>query len=94
MFMSMKLPNLPTVWYCDDRSNNISLYWIIIGSDIRERKGDIQKLSMMNKLVKNVEKGVRIVNLPHLLVQNWISRHVLDLYNSVKHFLYFLLLTK
>ena len=52
---------------------------------MREMKGGIQKLSMMNKLVKNVEKGVRIVNLPHLLVQNWTSRHVLDLYNDVKY---------
>ena len=52
---------------------------------MREMKGGIQKLSMMNKLVKNVEKGVLIVNLPHLLVQNWTSRHVLDLYNAVKH---------
>ena len=25
------------------------------------------------------------MNLPHLLVQNWTSRHVLDLYNAVKH---------
>ena len=52
---------------------------------MREMKGGIQKLSMMNKLVKNVEKGVLIVNLPHLLVQNWTLRHVLDLYNAVKH---------
>ena len=67
---------------------------MIRGSDIRDMKGGIQKLSLMNKLVKNVEKGVRIVNLPHLLVQNWTSRHVLDLYNDVKHFFHFLLLTK
>ena len=51
---------------------------------MREIKGGIRKLSMMQKLVKNLEKGVRIVNLPHLLVQNWTSRHVLDLYNSPK----------
>ena len=25
------------------------------------------------------------MNLPHLLVQNWTSRHVLDLYNYVKY---------
>ena len=54
-------------------------------SDMREMKGGIQKFSMMNKLVKNVEKGLRIVNLPHLLVQNWTSRHVLYLYNDIKH---------
>ena len=67
---------------------------MIRGSDMRDMKGRIPKLSMMKKLVKNVEKGVRIVNLPHLLVQNWTSRHDLDLYNAVKHFLHFLLLTK
>ena len=55
------------------------------GSDMREMKGGIQKLSTMKKLVKNVEKGVHIVNLTHLLVQNWTPRHVLDLYNAVKH---------
>ena len=61
---------------------------------MREMKGGIQKLSMVKKLVKNVDKGVRIVNLPHLPVQNWSSRHVLDLYNVIKHFLNFLLLIK
>ena len=61
---------------------------------MREIKGGIQKLSTMKKLLKNVDKGVRIVNLPHLLVQNWTSIHVLDLYNAVKHFLHFFLLTK
>ena len=49
-------------------------------------KGGIQKLSTMKKLVKNVEKGVRIVNLPHLLVQNWTLIYFLDLYNAVKIF--------
>ena len=61
---------------------------------MREMKGGIQKLSTMKKLVKNVEKGVRIVNLPHIIVQNWTSRHVLDLYNAFNFFLNFLLLTK
>ena len=56
---------------------------------MREMTGGIQKLSMMKKFVKNVEKGVRIVNLPHLLFQNWTSRHVLDLYNAVKHLFLF-----
>ena len=52
---------------------------------MRYMKGGIQKLSMMKKLVKNVEKGVWIVNLTHLLVKNWTSIHVFDLYNAVKH---------
>ena len=56
---------------------------------MRDMKGGINRLSMMEKLFKNVEKVVRIVNLTHLLVQNWTSRHVLDLYNSVKHFFVF-----
>ena len=34
------------------------------------------------------------MNLPHLLVQNWTSRHVLDLYNAVKHFFVFTSLKK
>ena len=61
---------------------------------MRETKGRIQKWSMMNKLVKNVEKGVRILNLPHPLVKNWTSRHVLDLYNDVKHLFGFTSLNK
>ena len=51
-------------------------------------------MSMMKKLVKNLEKGVRIVNLPRLLVQNLTSRHVLDLYNAVKHLFEFTSLNK
>ena len=57
-------------------------------------KGGIQKLSMTKKLVKSIEKGVRIVNLPHLLVQNWTSRHDVDLYNAVKHLFAFPSLNK
>ena len=49
---------------------------------------------MMNKLVKNVEKGVKIVNLLHLLVQNWTSRHFLDLYNNFKRVFAFTSLNK
>ena len=89
VFLSMTLPRLLTMWHCGDRLNNIPDYWMIRGSDMREMKGGIQKLSMMKELTKNVEKGVWIVNLPHLLVQNWTSRHVLDLYNDVKHFFAF-----
>ena len=66
------------MWYCGDRSNNIPPYWMIRGSDMRKMKGGIQKFSMMKKLVKMLEKGVRIVNLPHLLVQNCTLIHVLD----------------
>ena len=36
------------------------------------------------KLMKNAEKGVRIVNLPHLIVKNCTLKHILDLYNAVK----------
>ena len=57
-------------------------------------KEGIQILSMMKKFVKNVEKGVQIMNLPHLLVQNWTSRHVLDLYNAVKHLFAFTFINK
>ena len=59
-----------------------------------EMKGGIQKLSMMKKLVENVEKVVRIVNLPHPLVQNWTSINVLDSYNAVKHLFAFPSLNK
>ena len=59
-----------------------------------EMKVGIQKSSMMKKLVKNVEKGVRAMNLTHQLVQNWTSRHVLGLYNADLKKLHFLLLTK
>ena len=79
----MALPKFLMMWYCGDRSKNIPPYMMIRGSDMREMKLGIQKLIMMNKLVKNVEKGVLIMNLPHLLVQNWTSRRVLDLYNAV-----------
>ena len=34
------------------------------------------------------------MNLPHLLVQNWTSRHVLDLYNAVKDFFVFTSINK
>ena len=56
---------------------------------MKEMKGRIQKLSMMKKLVKNVDKGVRIVNLPHTIVKNWTLRHVLYLYNADKYFFAF-----
>ena len=52
---------------------------------MRDMKGGIQRLSMMKKLAKNVEKVVLIVNLPHLLVQDWTLIQVLHLYNTVKH---------
>ena len=94
MFLSMTLPNLLTMWYCGDRSKNIPPFRMIRGSYIREMKGGIQKLSMMKKLVKHVVKVVRIVNLPHPLVQNWISINVLDLYNAVKHLFAFTSLNK
>ena len=93
-FPLMKLPKLLTMWYCGNRLKNIPPYWISRGSDMRETKGRIQKWSMINKLVKNVEKGVRILNLPHPLVKNWTSRHVLDLYNDVKHLFGFTSLNK
>ena len=51
---------------------------------MKEMKVGIQELSMIKKLAENVDKGVRIVNLYHLLVQNLKQRHVLDLYNAVK----------
>ena len=84
VFLSITLPNLLKMWYCGDRSKNVPPYWVIRGSDMIDMKGGIQKLIMINKLVKNVEKGVWILNLPRLLVKNWTSRHVLDLYNAVK----------
>ena len=77
------------MWYCGDRLKNIPPYWMIIGSDMREMKGGIQKLSMMKKLVKILEKGVQIVKLPHPLVKHCTSIHVLDLYNDVKN-IYFI----
>ena len=70
LFPSITVPNLLTMWNHGDGSKNIPPYRMIRGSDMREMNGGIYKLSMMKKLVKNVEKGVRIVNLPHLLVQN------------------------
>ena len=70
VFLSMTLPNLLMMWYCGDRSKNIPPYQIIRGSDMRDMKEGIQELIMMNKLVKNIEKLVHIVNLPHILVQN------------------------
>ena len=70
VFPSITFPNLLTMWYHGDGSKNIPPYRMIRGSDTREMNGGIHRLSMMKKLVKNVEKGVRIVNLPHLLVQN------------------------
>ena len=61
---------------------------------MREMKGGIQKLSMMKKLVKFLQKGVQIVKPPHLLVQNCTSIHVLDLYNDVKNLFAFTYLNK
>ena len=52
VFLSMTLPNLLTMWYFGDRSNNIPPYWIIRGSDMREMKGGIKKFSMMKKFMK------------------------------------------
>ena len=52
LFPSMTLPNLLMMWYCGDRSKNIPPYCMIRGSDMREMKGGVHKLSTMNKLVK------------------------------------------
>ena len=78
VFPSITLTNLLKMCYCGDRSKNIPPYLMTRGSDMKDMKGGIQKLSMVKKSVKNIEKGVRIVNLPHLLVQNWTPRHFLD----------------
>ena len=94
VFPSMTLPNLLTMWYYGDSSKNIPPYRMIRGSYMRDMKVGIHKLSMIKKFVKNVEKRVRILNLPRLLVQNWTSRHVLGLYNADLKKLHFLLLTK
>ena len=67
---------------------------MIRGSDTRYTNAVIHKLNMMKKLAKKIEKGVQVVNLPHLIVQIWTSRHILDLYNAVKCFLHLLPLTK
>ena len=85
VFASLTLHNLLTVGYCGDKQNNIPLYRMVIVSDMRDIKVGIHKLSMMKKLAKNTEMGVHILNLPHLLVQNWTSRHVLQLYGTVKN---------
>jgi len=58
---------------------------MIRANDLREMKGGSQTLLMVKKLVIHVESGIRMVHLTHLLVQNWTPRHVLDLYNAVKH---------
>ena len=54
---SKTILNLLTMWYCVDRSKNIPTYWMIRGSDMREMKGEIQKSSKMNKLVKKRREG-------------------------------------
>ena len=82
------------MWHCGDTSKNIPPYRMIRGSNMREMKVGIQKLSMMKKLVRNLEKLERIVNLHHLLVQNWTSRHVLDIYNPVINLFAFTFLLK
>ena len=84
-FPQLTLSILLCMWYCGDRSKNIPPYRIITGNDLRYVKSGSQKLSMMKKLVKHVERAAHIVNLPHLVVRNWTVRHVLDLYNAVKH---------
>ena len=58
VFPSMTLLRLLKMWYCGNRSKNIPPYQMIRGSDMRDMKGGIQKFSMMNKLVKHIEKGV------------------------------------
>ena len=88
VFPSSTIPNLLTMWYCGDISKNIPSYWILRCSDMRETKGGIQKLSMMKKLAENVEKGVRIVNLPYLLVKNRdMSLIFIILVNICLHFI-------
>ena len=92
VFPSMTLTNLLTMWYLGNRSKNIPPYWMIRGSDMRKMKGGIQKFSMTKKLVNFLEKGLGIVNLPHLFVQNCTLIHVLYLYNDITFCFHFLLL--
>ena len=61
---------------------------------MREMMVKIHKLSMMKKLVKTMDEGVRIVNLYHLLVQNFTTINVFDLYNAVKNLFAFPSLNK
>ena len=47
------------------------------------------KLTNMKGLMRCVEKGARIVNLPHLVKRNMTERDAITLYNSVKHLFQF-----
>ena len=88
-FPTLTLASLVTAWYCGNRSKGIPPYRVLKGCDVLDVKSGKQKLTNMKGLMRCVEKGARIVNLPHLVKRNMAERDAITLYNSVKHLFQF-----
>ena len=85
----MTFTNMLAMWFCGDVSKNIPPYRMLRAKKFMHVKGGKQKLSNMKYLVKQVIKSVGITNIHDLVVQNWFSRKVMDLYLGVMYFFAF-----
>ena len=81
----LTLSSLVTAWYCGNVSKGIPPYRLLRAWDLRHIKSGKSMLSQMRKVMKCMEKGVEIVNLPGLIKGKMEERDAITLYNSVKH---------
>ena len=90
---SLTFLNMLTMWFCGSVSKNIPPYRMLRQSDVRHLKEEKQKVSNMKYLVKHVLRAAVFVNDPELEVRFWTPKHVIDLYDGVKHIFAFPCLT-
>ena len=99
-FPSMSFPNMLTMWYCGDITNNIPPYRMLSCHDVqhmlsksgkksRGKKSRVGKgqLSNMRTLVHHVKRAATLAGhgiLVRKCVKDASPRNVLDLYNIVK----------
>ena len=93
LFPFMTLPNMLSMWFCDDISKNIPPYRMLQCKYMKQVKCEKQKLSNMKTLVKHVMRAAVILNMNDLVVTSWSPRKVVDLYVGVRHFFDFPCLT-
>ena len=85
VFPNHTLSSLVVAWYCGNQTTGIPPYKVLRAWDVNEVKGMKQKLTHMRKLMKQVEKAARIVNLPHLVKKKMTEKEARFLYTSTRH---------
>lgn len=77
------------MWYCGDIPKNIPPYRMLRSCDLKHLNSGKSTLSMMRRVMKQVERAVTIVNQPHLIKQYMNEQGVFALYHGIKHLLKF-----